>query len=303
MSALDDQFYETLRMMEALSAEALLSDTFPPQNSHNNSARILRLGLAVSAFALLEKYIEGKFDELMQQASACVIPYASFPDGFRQFITTHAVGGLANRASFLDRGDALTFVESAIARVSAFGAVPPGYTALGFSPRGSNVGDRDIEAAFAAVGVAGVWATLSAITHELGGGRVSLKSDYRNLARTRHRSAHNASHNVPTADLVTHIRTATIFGVAVAILTTVVGRAYRFAATKPQLAGSLNALAREYRFLDEEASGTWIERTDPAGRAIKRYPDRDAAVAGARLRTGTRFIVFRDKSRVPVGVV
>jgi hypothetical protein len=51
--------------MLALTQEHLLTDTFPHVAPHNVGARILRLGIAVSAFSLLEGFLEETFAELM----------------------------------------------------------------------------------------------------------------------------------------------------------------------------------------------------------------------------------------------
>ena len=50
--------------MLELSKNPLLTDVFPPTDPHNIGARILRRGLAVSAFSLLEAYLEERLEEL-----------------------------------------------------------------------------------------------------------------------------------------------------------------------------------------------------------------------------------------------
>lgn len=302
MGVVDVEFYKTLRTMRQVSNEALLTDTFPPSDPHNISARILRHGLSVSAFSVLEKYTEAKISELISEIAKCGIPYAHLTVPLKKFLTVDAVSGLSNRLNFLDGTDELQFAEANIALIASYHAPAATYTALGFSPRGSNVSDKDIQKAFAACGVSGAWARMSGIVHQIGGGRLSLSEDYRNLAKTRHRSAHNPGGNVPTADLQTHIETAALIGVGVAVLCRWTAAAYAASPTPASLVTSLGTLGGSYRFVDEQVDGSWVERVSVGGRAIKRYPDENSAVSGAAGRAKRRPIIVRDLRLIPVAV-
>ena len=303
MSTSREGFYGSLREMLKLSQDPLLTDTFPPTNPHNVGARILRHGLAVSAFSVLEKYIELTFAELMLDVAKSGVNYHHFPERLKRFLTIDAVVGLANRVSFTDGADQQTYVDQQIRLVASYGAIPPIYTALGFSPRGSNVSDDDILKAFGACGVARPWEKLAKIATDIGAHRISLSADYRNLAKARHRSAHNPDGNVPTSDLQSNIETAIVIGIAVDVLAVGAGRAFRHSAKPVDLEKALDSLSHRFRFLDEQPDGTYLERRTDTGRAIKRYPDEPTARSAATARAPAGAIIYRDTRRVPMALL
>jgi hypothetical protein len=302
MSANDDAFYSALRSMLLVLQHPLLTDTLPLTAPHNVAAKILRHGLSVSAFALLERYVETKFVDLVKTAANCSVPYSAMLPEFQKFVTVDAISGLSNRMMFLKGIDRQQYVESNISLIASYNAASTSYTALGFSPKGSNVSDDDIRDAFSSCGIPAAWQRLSAITQAVGSARVSLSTDYRNLARSRHRSAHNPDGNVPTADLQTHIETAILVGLSVAVLTRAASAAFGKATTPLKLKGDLQAVTSTYRFIDEQANGTWGERASAGGKIVKIYESEAQAVAGAVGRKDSRPIICRDVRQVPIAL-
>lgn len=303
MAASGATFYTSLRAMLKLSEQPLLTDQFPPSNPHNIGARLLRHGLSVSAFSLLEKYVEHKFSDLILAIAASRLPYASLPDSLRKFIIVDAVSGLSNKLNFLDDADRQHFAETNVSLIASFSNPSAHYTSFGFSPRGSNIGHEDIRKAYISCGVEKPWEKLSRITTEIGARRLSLSVDFRNLAKTRHSSAHNPEGNVPTADLRTHIETAILIGIAIALLSSAASVAYEKSRTLTGLKVALANLSPSYRFIDEQQDGFWLERNSSGGRAFKRYPNEIAAARGATARATARMVVCRDIQRVPIALL
>ncbi len=301
MSASRTEFFSTLRFMLRLTQDQLLTDTFPPAAPHNIGARILRHGLSVSAFAMLEKYAEGCFGELMSGIGISSIKYPLFSAKLKRFLTIDAVNGLSNRVHFMDQADQQPYVDVQIKLLSSYNSDPAIYTALGFSPRGSNVSHGDIKEAFAACGVDAPWDKLSAIATAIGSSRVSLSTDYRNLAKTRHSSAHDPTGNVASADLATHIETAIIIGIAIDVLSTAVAHAFSKARNSPTLENAVGGIAHSFRFIDEQPSGIWAERMN--GRIVKRYPSEETAATGALGRSRAGRVIARDVRQVPVAML
>lgn len=301
MGASRAEFFLTLRCMLRLSRTELLTDTFPPTDAHNVGARILRHGLSVTAFALLEKYSESCFSELMANIGTSPVKYPLFKDQLKKFLTIDAVSGLSNRISFLDPADRQPFVDSQIKLLAAYDSVPAVYTALGFSPRGSNVSNEDIKTAFVACGVEKPWDKLSQIATAVGSSRVSLSSDYQNLAKTRHSSAHNPTGNVTSSDLQTNIDTAIVIGIAIDVLSSAIAKAFSGARSPATLDSAIQGITHRFRFIDEQPDGSWMERID--GRAVKKYANEAAAINGALARSRRASIIARDTRQVPVAMI
>lgn len=301
MQAARIEYYAALRSMLALAGDRLLTDTFPPNAPHNRGARILRHGLAVAAFSSLEKYIETRFQHLMRSFTSSPLSYAAFSNDLKRFLTVEAVVGLATKTKFRAHADRQLFSESALKEIGGYLAGTAPYSAFGFSPRGSNVSRTDIESAFKACGLAHCWTHMGSISSAIGASRVSLAVDFDQLARTRNRSAHDPSGNVPTANLVAHIETAILIGIAADILSTAIERAYASSSTTAQLRVAITGMSYPVRYVDEQSDGSWLERS-ATGYALKRYATELAAVTGAQARRSASSVVLRDTRQVPIGL-
>lgn len=288
--------------MLTLSDDPLLVDKFPPTDPHNLSARILRLGLSVNAFASLERYVEGCFDYMANSLTRAPIPYSNFPTELREFLTIKAVEGLATRGNFVPDADRLAYFEQHIPDIAKYSQTPPVFTALGFSSRGSNVAASDIANGFKVFRVKKPWATLASITSAIGYSSVDIHNDFLGLAKTRHRSAHNPQANLPSSDLKNNLRAAIAIAIAVDVLTRRLADVWRVQTRLSDIAPAITSLSYPFRFVDEEGGGSFIERSTSRGRVTKRYTSEAAAVAKAALRATKNFIVIRDVAGRPLGL-
>ncbi|MER8898910.1 HEPN domain-containing protein [Mesorhizobium sp. M0676] len=301
MSVFRGEFFDALGVMLKVSDDALLLDRLPITDPHNVSARILRHGLAVSAFALLEKYLKSIFEELVKEVARSALAYQSLPEKMKKFFTVDSVSGLSNKAYFIKESLAkLSFVETNLSLVASFGAVPPVYTSFGFSPSGSNVGHEDIKQGFASFSVNNAWGKLDAIARQIGAASLSLENDYKALAQARHSSAHDPAGNIPTGTLQSSIRSGIVIGIAADILACDVGKIIRGTSNTQSLDAKVNSVTHRVRFIDELANGAWVERPTIASRAIKKYPDRPSAKAGVLARKSLGMVVARGISTSPL---
>jgi hypothetical protein len=189
MSLARNVFYETVSVMRAVAQNPLLTDSAVGLSQHNVQARILRNGLIISSFSLMETYLEDRLEEKIRELSGSRIPYSSFSETLQTFLTVDAIAGMATKIGFADRSDRLQLAKRHLVQTANFRAVPPIYTGLGFSPKGSNISEGDIKSLFAAFGVRDGWRRLSALCGNVGSSRLSLRDDFKNL----------------TADVETHL--------------------------------------------------------------------------------------------------
>lgn len=282
--------------MLRLTFDASLIDVLPLGSTANIDARILRNGIAISVFALLEGYVSDIFERLASQLNGATLNYNNLPDDLRHFLTIDAIKGLSNKIGIVDRSSRLSFAELHMPRIASFSHNPPQYTSFGFSPAGSNVSHEDIKNAFRAFQVTDPWRKLANICSAMGSSRVDLQNDYKTISQTRHRAAHDAGANVPSGDLQTNIRNAILIGIAVDVLTSIVGDAVVTSTIGSEIGNSVSAAAHDFRFLDEQPDGTILERPALMSRAVKRYDNRQDAIAGAGLRRLRAFLIIRDSS-------
>ncbi|MDQ0395783.1 hypothetical protein [Labrys monachus] len=288
--------------MLKVSGEPLLQDRLPLTDPANLSARVLRLGLAVTAFAMLEKYVGSVFDHLVEKdVGAAHLGFAALPDGIRDFIVVDSTIGMNNRLSFL-RGapDRINYVTQTLELVVKYKDAPPSYTALGFSPKGSNVGHDDIKQAFGTFGVKDPWSKMNSLAAAFGGAALSLQENYKNLAGTRHKAAHDPVSSIPVADLQSNIRSAIVIGICCDVLAKNAGAAIKACQDKKNLEKDVATYSRDTRFLDEQADGSWLERPFTVRKGTKLYPNRAIGIAGAVARAAKPFVIVRDRTGQPI---
>ncbi|WP_188849977.1 hypothetical protein [Aureimonas glaciei] len=251
---------------------------------------------------MLEKYVAAVFDHLVEEdVSAALLSFSAMPDTIRDFILVDATIGMNNRLSFL-RGssDRLNYVAGKLELVVKYKDASPFYTALGFSPKGSNVSHEDIKKAFRTFGVIDAWGKMNTLAAALGGAALSLEENYKNLASARHKAAHDPISSIPVADLQSNIRSAIVIGICCDVMAKNAGSAIRICRHKKNLETDVAAYARAMRFLDEQQNSSWLERPSVGSRGTKAYPDRATGIAGARARVAKPFVIVRDKTGQPI---
>ena len=297
------EFYTTLGQMRRIIDEPLLTDLLPSSAPHNVSSRVLRLGLAIAAFASLEKYLAARVEVMTQALSTSPISASSLTDELRSFVSIDAILGLANRISFEDPTSKQAFADMQLAALAKYSETPPSYIGLGFSPKGSNVAETDIGRALKAFGVQKVWERLAQVSSDIGGGAISLKANFINLAKTRHRSAHEPASNIPSGDLKTHIETTVLIAACFDCISISIVRSMALATNYLGYKASLDADVLQYRFVDREISGDWVERSADGVTVRKRSVVESVALAAALARPGTAIVIQRDEQGIPLAVI
>ena len=296
-------FFDSISAIRGVVDEKLLIDNPLDTRAHNISAKILRHGLSVSSFALLEKYIEEVFQDFMTTASRTQVPYSDMNERFREFVSVSAAKGLLNRIEFQPKSQQISRFESEISTLARFQETPAQFNAHGFSPRGSNVSHEDIKVALKALGVNDPWRKLTRVTADIGSHRADLRNDYINLFKTRHLSAHNPTGNVATSDLDTNITVTILVASAVSLVLNSLKDVYLAARSIRELRDKSCDPVINVRFLDEEGTGSWAERKRDTGRVIRRYYDFVVATVAVRQRRGGAGVLVRDASGIPVRLI
>lgn len=301
MSVYRGEFYRALQAMLGVSGEPLLQDVLPVGDPHNVSARILRHGIAVSAFAVLETYVKSILEYLVSRVALSPIIYTQFPDKLRKFISVDSISGFNNNLYFIrDEAAKMLYVDSHIASIAGYSANPPRYTSFGFSPTGANVGHEDVKKGFGAFGMNDAWGELDSIATLIGASSLSLNNDFKTLAQARHSSAHDPAGNIPTATLQSNLNAAVLPGVTIDLLAKGLGSAIQSCADPTRLAAAITGISHPVRFLDQQLDGTWLERPTLTARGVRKYADLAAGQAGISSRKSFSYIVVRDTSTRPI---
>lgn len=288
--------------MRDLAREPMFVDKLPLKATHNGRARILRSGLVVSGFSTLETFLEDRIEEIVGRLRKATISYVNFEPPLRRLLTLSAVQGIVTKASFLEESYRLPFAEREIPRLAKFAKVPPTFTSLGFSSRGSNISKDHVAEFFKAFGVPNSWAALGQIPAHLGTARLSLSDDFENFARDRNRAAHDSEANIPSANLETHLETAILAAISVDVAATHVVDTYVTATTIAAAKAACVLFPAAFRFIDENvAAPKWTEKL--ASGIVAQHTTLQVAKSAAAKRTPSLPIVVRDGRLFPVEVV
>lgn len=277
MSNAKNNFYTTIALMRSLQSDPSFIDQGLAPSEHNIKARILRNGLVVSAFTLLETYLEDRLGEAILRLTTSNIPYSGFSDELRSFFSVRAVQGLSNRLSFMDKNDKLLFAEQNISSIARIFSTPSSYSNFGFRSTGSNIKPEDITDLPRFFGVTNGWSQLQAVCSEIGASRYDLNNDFRNFKKARNLGAHEIGSNMASSDLNTHIETALLIGIVADISFT---NAIDWLCKSPTHARAVQSISTNrpvYRFLQERSNNKWAEYSMGSNRAVKLYPDLQTA--------------------------
>lgn len=222
----------------------------------------------------------------------------SFSNPLRRFFTVLAIQGMGQRVRFMEKAEALSFVESDLPRLASFKSSPPVYTGFGFSPKSFNLSASDVGDLLRAFGINDGWRKLGWICREAGSAPLNLEDDFKNLIRTRNRSAHDSTTNVPASDLDSHLETVALVGIAIDVAITHAVDCYVKATTFKRAAAAADKFGIKFRFLDHDASGTWRERSSASSRTLKLHADLKAAFVSPTRPPGG--YVVRDTRLIPM---
>ena len=172
------------------------------QLGNRDPSQLLRNGLAVVAFALLEDFIRRRTRELVS-----LLPGSrSFSDLSDQLKTASRQGalraGLFHARRIAEQGnDPQAFLVSVAEDVASTPSSEPTLSpwSLGFS--GSNLGPDELLAILKALRITGSWDCLNRLAQRAGSGGLSVEESFRTLTKRRHHAAHEGSASVPLSDL------------------------------------------------------------------------------------------------------
>ena len=182
-------FEETLLLPQLINESA--GDT-----PHNRSAALLRKGLGIVIFNILEDFIKERTVEMFTSVSSSLTSFSYLPKELQEAATLGALRGLSNKAALEKKaqGNWLGLIHTESMNINSTSQVN-GFTISPFSlmSEGSNIYAEDIPKAMKCLNIDGGWDTLQKISTLVNGGIPDLKQSYINISTRRHRAAHVAS--------------------------------------------------------------------------------------------------------------
>ncbi|MCO4202048.1 HEPN domain-containing protein [Aeromonas hydrophila] len=262
----------------AISLPALI-DNGIGNTPHNGAANLLRKGMGIVAFNILEDYVKERMIEALDYISRSNVPFSRLPDKLKEASTLGAIKALSFRAGLAkkDGSDWLGLVQGESLKVSSTSNQVYAFSQFSFLSGNSNVSHSEIGELMAALTINGGWRTLKTISDDIGGGVPDLQQAYSNAASRRHNAAHVSNFQFEYAWL------SSIFNEIMTIaasLDIALSRKCKMISTSPNddISSHDIMVDRKYRFLFDK-DGYYKERKLLQGKTIKNWPLQVASLA------------------------
>ncbi|MFJ4017950.1 hypothetical protein [Microbacterium sp. NPDC090014] len=282
------------RGVEGLRAASLA----PVVRASDPAGDILRRGVAISAYNLLETFIEGRLEELTVHINLTHLHFADLSDRLQQLATQNLLNVASARARRMTKQDVRTFVEGLGRSLAAVhGGI--NLSSLTWLWSGSNMGADDFVTILKAFHVKDTMRAVDDLAHRFGFPKtLDPKGELHEFGQQRHRAAHNSAHQITNLWIPSAIDQLVKFSITFDAFASVGAGALRrgdadFLADDNWTTGNLGI-----RRITERANGVWAEHTETGGtRAVK--IDRDLhtlTLAAAGRCTDRDILVISDQS-------
>jgi len=203
MASSKDNFINRMNSYDkAISSESVISKAFT-EIEHNLIARLLRNGLSIIAFTILEDFLKTRTGEVFKSIGTSSIPFSRLPAKIQEASTISAIKSIQTRASNLKKTDEdwLGFIQEECGYVGSTKSSVYELSSYSMGWDKSNLVSNDISDFLNCFKVAGGWSAIQQISN-LGNITLAVPSDtFKGAAMRRHNSAHNAAADTPINDL------------------------------------------------------------------------------------------------------
>ncbi|WP_153001419.1 hypothetical protein [Microbacterium testaceum] len=149
----------------------------------------------MSAYNLLEAFIEARLAELTTHINQGHLHFADLPDRVQKQATRNLLGVANARARRIPDADLRGFVQAVGESLSAVnGAI--NLSSLTWMWSGSNMGASDYAAVLKSFHVESPWTSTAALSARIGASATDPQSELEAFAQERHRAAHDSTHQV-----------------------------------------------------------------------------------------------------------
>lgn len=200
--ARDNLMERAFAFSEALKKDAIVTKSFS-EKEHNSAARILRNGLAVIGFAMMEDFIKARTSEIMEKIGTGRTSFGELSILLQRAAAVDILSSLKFQASLreMDANATIKLFQDASAQINSTTSAVYDIHPMVFGYDKSNINENTVENILNALWCKEGWQTLKSIGHKCGVGIPDLKAAFKNSALRRHQAAHDASAAVEFSEL------------------------------------------------------------------------------------------------------
>lgn len=292
-----DELLQRLEFMGAAIDLPAVIDVGIAKDVHNGVANLLRKGLAIVSFNILEDFIKKRSGEALDFLSGSGVEFALLTDAMQEAAILDTLSSLSFRAKLEKKngGDGWrSLIQEEALKIRSTGQTTFKISSLSLASSGSNVQPADVVSIMSAFGIKGGWAKITAVIAMFGGGLPDAAQAYRNAFERRHSSAHSVGYQYSHAWLFSLKNEIIPLAVALDVLLAARCRQVKSNVTM-RVEDHVIEDALKFRFLEQ--SGTLFRQTSSIGGASKKnWPDLQSALAAIRptLEMRGEFLIVLD---------
>lgn len=293
------ELFDRLQYLKAATDLPEIIDQGIAPSPHNGVANLLRKGLGIVAFNILEDYIKNRSNEALNVLSNSTVAFSRLPESLQAASITGALNALTFKSKLLkkDGGDWKLLVQDEALKIHSTKQAVFELSSYSFFSASSNIGETEISDLLKAFGIAGGWTQLKSVADSVNGGLPDLSQTYRNAAARRHSSAHSASFRYDYQWLL-EIKNE-ILAIAASLDVLLCARCRQIAANPGKKVEDHDITAAlKYRFL-EKVGTQYRETVTIGGRAKKRWIDKEQALnaLNPQLVANSEFLILLDDAK------
>jgi len=292
-----DELFNRLKFLDHASSLTVLVDDGIALTEHNGSANLLRKGLGIVAFNILEDFIKNKVLETLSLISNSGIAFNLLPTKLQEASTIGALKALSFRLNIerKEGGNWQSLVHEETLKIHSTKSNQYELSKFSFLSESSNISASDVTDMMKAFGISGGWQTLKAISNAINGGITDLSQSYNNAAERRHNAAHAANYRYESSWLSDLKSEIIAIAASLDIALSAKCRLIANNLSTPLIEHDFPA-ALSYRFLVCEGS-VYKERASLSSRSNKNWSDLDLAKATLKPNLSSRgeFLIILDR--------
>ncbi|WP_295716664.1 HEPN domain-containing protein [Mucilaginibacter sp.] len=203
ISAAKDSFIERIRIYNHALQHSILIDSLLTNIDHNERARFLRNGLAITGFNILEDFIKNRIGEVLALISTSGIDFSRLPERIQEITLFHSLKGIhvLSQRKKDNSEDWKLFIQQETEKISSTQNTTYQLSPYSIGWDKSNLGKSDIESFLGHFKVGNVWVNINEISRAIGQTIPFPDQFFQSAGSRRHSAAHNPNALVSYIDL------------------------------------------------------------------------------------------------------
>lgn len=193
MTAKSDFFTKIQYLRTATESDAV-KDGVLTDTVHNGTANLLRKGLGIVGFNILEDFIKYRVLEVADLISNLSVTFDDLPDKFQKACTYGALAALPARAKLNKQMgyDDFSLIRDEAYKIYSTGQSAFGVSKFSFGWSQSNLSADEVKDILNCFAINNLWQSIKSVSDSIGGGLTSPQDSFTNAATRRHSSAHSS---------------------------------------------------------------------------------------------------------------